>query len=94
MMSPSWHRSFGSVSSLCRRPYMCNISGSTHDTDQQCMDVVDTVRCWTPEHMAFVLPPLIMLPPYYIIAMHLKMAAQVPRAHARHVVHESIIACA
>ena len=59
---------------------MCNISGSNHDTDQQCMDVVNTVQCWTEEHIRYAMPPLLMLPPYYAFAMHLKMTAQVHRS--------------
>ena len=78
--------------SLRRSPFMCNIRGSNHDTDQQCMDVVNTVQCWTEEHIRYAMPPLLMLPPYYAFAMHLKMTAQVHRSRTPHAC--SLVACA
>ena len=59
------------------------MSGYGHNTNAQCMDLVVTTRCWTHDHMQYVLPPLLMLPPYYLLAFHLKLTSQV-RSDTKH----------
>ena len=52
------------VDTSVARPYppLCNLTAAPGGA--ACMDVVDTVQCWTPAHMAYTLPPLLLLPVY------------------------------
>ena len=73
------------------RPYppLCNLTAAPHASHRggsgtTCMDVVNTVQCWTSAHMLYALPPLVLLPVYYVCALHMKAAAQVIPRHAVH----------
>ena len=73
------------------RPYppLCNLTAASHasrpgGSGTACMDVVNTVQCWTSAHMLYALPPLVLLPVYYVCALHMKAAAQVIPHHAVH----------
>ena len=63
------------------------MSGYGHNTNAQCMDLVVTTRCWTHDHMQYVLPPLLMLPPYYLLAFHVKLTSQVRSLHCIYMAH-------
>ena len=43
-------------------PLLCNLNANVVDSEHAtCMDIVNNVQCWTPEHMKYVLPPLFLL---------------------------------